>query len=130
MTAKIFVGNLSWNATEEALRELFAQFGEVISVRIVTDPYTGRSKGFGFVEMTDEAACSAAIEKLDNYNFINRPLRVSRARQEGAGGGGSGRPPRSGGDRERRPGGGGMRGAHSGPRSGGGRSHSHYDEEN
>lgn len=124
MTAKIFVGNLSWNATEEALRELFAQFGEVISVRIVTDPYTGRSKGFGFVEMSDDAACNAAIEKLDNYNFINRPLRVSRARQEGAGGGG--RPPRSG---DRRPGGGGgMRGAHSGPR-GAGRGHSHYDEE-
>lgn len=119
MTAKIFVGNLSWNATEEALKELFAQFGEILSVRIVTDPYTGRSKGFGFVEMADEAGCNQAIEKLDNYSFLNRPLRVSRARQEGAGGG---RPNRGG------PRSGGMRGSHSGPRTA--RSHAHYDEEN
>ncbi len=84
MTAKIFVGNLSWNATEEAMKELFAQVGEVVSVRIVSDPYTGRSKGFGFVELADEAACTQAIEKLDNYNFVNRPIRVSRARQEGS----------------------------------------------
>ncbi len=85
MSAKIFVGNLSWNATEDSLKELFAQYGEVMSVRIVADPYTGRSKGFGFVEMADDAACSQAIEKLDNYNFVNRPLRVSRARTEGSG---------------------------------------------
>lgn len=123
MTAKIFVGNLSWNATEDALRELFAQFGEVLSVRIVTDPYTGRSKGFGFVEMSDDAALTQAIEKLDNYSFLNRPLRVSRARQEGAGGGGQ-RPGRGG------PRSGGMRNAHAGSgRPGGGRSQSHYDEE-
>ncbi len=83
MTYKIFIGNLSWNATEDALKELFEQFGEVVSVRIVTDPYTGRSKGFGFIEMTDEALCNQAIEKLDNYNFVNRPLRVSRARTDG-----------------------------------------------
>lgn len=79
MGAKIFVGNLSWNATEEAMKELFAQFGEVVSVRIVSDPYTGRSKGFGFVEMAEEAALVQAIEKLENYNFVNRPIRVSRA---------------------------------------------------
>ena len=82
MNPKIFVGNLSWSATEDSMKELFAQYGEIISVRIVTDPYTGRSKGFGFVEMADEAACNQAIEKLDNYNFVNRPIRVSRARQE------------------------------------------------
>lgn len=79
MSAKIFVGNLSWNATEEAMKELFAQFGEVVSVRIVSDPYTGRSKGFGFVEMAEDAAVAQAIEKLENYNFVNRPIRVSRA---------------------------------------------------
>jgi len=82
MTFKIFVGNLSWNATEEALKQLFTEFGEVTSVRIVTDPYTGRSKGFGFIEMADESSCNQAIEKLDNFAFLTRPLRVSRARQE------------------------------------------------
>jgi RNA recognition motif-containing protein len=111
MTFKIFVGNLSWNATEEALRQLFAEFGEVASVRIVTDPYTGRSKGFGFVEMGDENSCSQSIEKLDNYAFLGRPLRVSRARQESerTGGGGGGRPPRgpSSGGRPRSSGNGG-----------------------
>jgi len=117
MTAKIFVGNLSWNATEDSLKELFAQFGEVVSVRIVTDPYTGRSKGFGFIEMADDAACTQAIEKLDNYNFVNRPLRVSRARAEGAGGPRPNRGPRPG----------GMRGAHAGARAP--RQDSHYDEE-
>ncbi len=116
MSAKIFVGNLSWNATEDSLKELFAQFGEVISVRIVTDPYTGRSKGFGFVEMTDDAACQQAIEKLDNYSFINRPLRVSRARQEG-----SGPRPNRGGPRS------GMSGEPAGARAP--RSSDHYDDE-
>ena len=117
MTAKIFVGNLSWNATEDSMKELFAQFGEVVSVRIVTDPYTGRSKGFGFVEMADEAACTQAVEKLDNYNFINRPLRVSRARQEGSGGARPNRGPREG----------GMRGSYAGARQP--RSQPQYDEE-
>ncbi len=117
MTSKIFVGNLSWNATEDSLKELFAQFGEVVSVRIVTDPYTGRSKGFGFVEMSDESALNQAIEKLDNYSFINRPLRVSRARQEGAGGPRQNRGPRPA----------GSRGAHAGARHQ--RSEAQYDDE-
>lgn len=82
MNSKIFVGNLSWNATEEAMKELFSEFGEVLSARIVSDPYTGRSKGFGFVEMADETALTLAIEKLDNYTFVNRPIRVSRAHAE------------------------------------------------
>ncbi|MDB6082072.1 MAG: RNA-binding protein [Chlamydiia bacterium] len=80
---KIFVGNLSWDATEDALRQLFEGHGEVVSVRIVQDPYTGRSKGFGFVEMKDEAGCSAAIDALNDADFIGRPLRVSRAQEQG-----------------------------------------------
>jgi RNA recognition motif-containing protein len=121
MAAKIFVGNLSWNATEDELKQLFGEFGEVVSVRIVTDPYTGRSKGFAFVEMADDAACTAAIEKLDNFALQNRPISVSRARQE-QGGGGRPRGGDRGGDRggERRHGGGGARGGYSGNRSGGG----------
>jgi RNA recognition motif-containing protein len=91
---KIFVGNLAWGATEEGLRAVFEEFGEVVSVRIVNDPYTGRSKGFGFVEMKDEGETNQAIEKLDNANFLGRPLRVGRARQENRTPGS--RPPRGG----------------------------------
>ena len=83
---KLFVGNLSWNATEETLRPLFEAFGKVVSVRIVTDPYTGRSKGFGFVEMENEAEGDEAVRQLNDSPFLNRPLRVSRARQEQGGG--------------------------------------------
>ena len=80
---KIFVGNLSWDATEDALRQLFEAYGEVISIRIVQDPYTGRSKGFGFVEMKDAAAGQAACDALNDSDFLGRPLRVSPARAEG-----------------------------------------------
>ena len=80
---KIFVGNLSWDATEDALKQLFETHGEVTSTRIVQDPYTGRSKGFGFVEMKDEQAGNAAIAALNDTQFIGRPLRVSAARAEG-----------------------------------------------
>jgi len=97
MTAKLFVGNLSWNATEEELQSLFAQIGEVLSARIITDPYTGRSKGFGFVEMANEEVCNLAIEKLDNVELDSRPIRVSLARQENKER--SSRPPRRNNDR-------------------------------
>ena len=112
MAFKIFVGNLSWNATEEALQQLFEEFGAVVSVRIVTDPYTGRSRGFGFVEMEAEDALNQAVEKLDNFQFLNRPIRVSRARQEERrpGGGNGGR--REGGPRQDRRPGGNFRGGH------------------
>ncbi len=82
MAAKLFVGNLSWTATEEQLQSLFAEIGKVLSVRIINDPYTGRSKGFGFVEMESEEACDQAVEKLDNAELESRAIRVSRARQE------------------------------------------------
>lgn len=80
---KIFVGNLSWDATEDTLRQLFEEFGEVVSLRIVQDQYTGRSKGFAFVEMKDEEAGNAAIAGLNNNEFLGRPLNVSMARAEG-----------------------------------------------
>jgi RNA recognition motif-containing protein len=106
---KLFVGNLSWNATEETLKPLFEAFGKVVSVRIVTDPYTGRSKGFGFVEMEDEASGDEAVRQLNDSPFLNRPLRVSRARQEQGGNGGprqsrpSGFSSHRGGSEDRRP---------------------------
>ena len=120
---KLFVGNLSWNATEETLSPLFEAFGKVVSVRIVTDPYTGRSKGFGFVEMEGEAEGDEAIRQLNDSPFLNRPLRVSRARQEQAGG------PRQGGGG--RSGGGGGYGGQRGGNGGEGRSSSrrpHFEE--
>ena len=107
--SKLFVGNLSWDASEEELKLLFDKHGRVVSVRIVQDPYTGRSKGFGFVEMESEEACENVIRALNDADFMGRPLRVSRARQENergerrssgggyrgnGGGGGEGRPPR------------------------------------
>lgn len=132
MAAKLFVGNLSWNATEEDIKQLFSEAGEVVSVRIVTDPYTSRSKGFGFVEMVDEAACNAAIEKFDNFELQSRPLRVSRARQENASGPRQGRGGPGGERRGSRggPGGGSYAGQRGGQRGGhGGSSHPRYDDD-
>ena len=75
----IFVGNLPFSAEEDALRALFEQHGTVHSVRIITDRETGRSRGFGFVEMPGDAA-NSAIEALNGTDFHGRPLRVNEAR--------------------------------------------------
>lgn len=107
MPAKLFVGNLSFQATEEDLRELFQQSGTVESVRIVTDQFTGRPRGFGFVEMATKEELAKAIEMLNGRLFRDRNLVVDEARpqpQRSGGGGGGG--PRGGGGGGR-PGGGG-----------------------
>ena len=78
MSKSIYVGNLPWSATEEQVQDLFAEYGEVISVKLVTDRDTGRARGFGFVEMA-EADAPAAIEALNNYSFGDRTLRVNEA---------------------------------------------------
>ena len=91
MPAKLFVGNLSFQATEEDLRELFQQSGTVESVRIVTDQFTGRPRGFGFVEMATKEEAAKAVEMLNGRLFRDRNLVVDEARpqpQRGAGGGG------------------------------------------
>src|SRR5688572_15369363 len=108
MAAKLFVGNLSFQATEEDLRELFAQAGNVETVRIITDQFTGRPRGFGFVEMATKEEAQKAVEMLNGRLFRDRNLVVDEARpqpQRGPGGGGGARSdrPRSGGG----PGGGG-----------------------
>ena len=74
----IYVGNINYQATEEDLRPVFAEYGEVISVKIINDRETGRSKGFGFVEM--ESGADTAIEELDGKDFQGRRLRVNEAR--------------------------------------------------
>jgi len=108
MPTKLFVGNLSFQATEEDLRELFQQAGTVESVRIVTDQFTGRPRGFGFVEMSTKEEATKAVEMLNGRLFRDRNLVVDEARpqpQRGTGG------PR--GDR-------GPRGPGGGPGGGGG----------
>jgi len=109
MSAKLFVGNLSYQATEEDLRELFQQAGTVQSVRIVTDQFTGRPRGFGFVEMSTPEEAGRAVEQLNGRVFRDRNLVVDQARSQSGGGGG--RPPGRGPRDDRRgPGGGGGRG--------------------
>src|SRR5499426_528865 len=104
MSAKLFVGNLSVHATEEDLRELFQQAGTVETVRIITDQFTGRPRGFGFVEMATKEEAERAIEQLNGRLFRDRNLVVNEARpQPSRSPGGS----RGGGRREGGPGGGG-----------------------
>jgi RNA recognition motif-containing protein len=77
----LYVSNLSWSATDSDLRELFSQFGKVRSARVVCDRETGRSKGFGFVNMEDGA--DAALAALDGKSFMGRTLTVAEARPRG-----------------------------------------------
>lgn len=103
---KIFVGNLSWKTSEEQLKAHFEVYGQVVSAKIVTDKATGRSKGFGFVEMADAEAATNAIRELNGKPLHDRSLRLSPAQERspnerrereprgdynGGGGGGGGR---------------------------------------
>ena len=89
MSKKIYVGNLPFSTTDEELEELFSAHGAVESAKVITDRETGRSRGFGFVEMAQEAA-DAAIQALDGKDLGGRPLRVNEARERPGGGGGRG----------------------------------------
>jgi len=86
---KIYVGNLSWNTTESELRDYFGKFGDIQSVAIITDRDTGRSRGFGFIEMED-AGAARAIAEADGQDVGGRNLRVNEAQDRRAGGGGGG----------------------------------------
>lgn len=77
----IYVGNVSYTATNEGLAELFGQYGEVLSAKILIDRETRRSRGFAFVEMSDDEAATAAISALDGADFKGRPLKVNVARE-------------------------------------------------
>ncbi len=89
MSQKLYVGNMPFSMTEEDLRTMFSQYGEVESTAIITDRETGRPRGFGFVEMNSGA--QEAIKALDNHEIEGRALKVNEAkpRQSGGGGGGS-----------------------------------------
>jgi RNA recognition motif-containing protein len=80
MGNKLYVGNLPFSATDDSLREMFTQAGQVDSARIITDRDTGRSKGFGFVEMSTEQEAAAAIKKFNGVDFDGRALTVNEAR--------------------------------------------------
>jgi RNA recognition motif-containing protein len=98
----IYVSNLSFNVQDEDLREFFASYGEITSAKVIMDKVTGQSRGFGFVEMPDDAAAKKAIAELDNATVEGRNIRVNEARPK------EDRPARSGG------GGGGYRGGGGG----------------
>jgi cold-inducible RNA-binding protein len=106
MAKNLYVGNLSYDTTQGRLQEMFEEFGEVVSANVITDRDTGRSRGFGFVEMANEDEANAAIDALNGQEVDGRTLTVNEARP---------RAPRSGGgDR------GGGRGGRGGGRGGGG----------
>lgn len=111
-TSKLYVGGIPYRTTEDELRTAFEEAGAVVSTSIISDRMTGRSRGFGFVEMADEAGAQAAIDRWDGKEFDGRMLSVSNARPQGD------RPPRdSNGPRGGY--GGGDRGGYSGGSRGG-----------
>ena len=107
VATKLYVGNLSYNATQADLEGLFTQVGTVESVNIIMDKFSGRSRGFGFVEMASDEEAQAAVKRFDGYDLKGRALKVNEARPQGERSGeghprsGSGGYRRSGG-RERR----------------------------
>lgn len=123
MAKKLYVGNLAFSVTDDELMQAFTSFGNVASARVVMDRMTGRSKGFGFVEIEDDSLADEAVNKMNGQTIAGRPVRVSEAkpqedrprgpRREGGGGGGGYGGGRGGGRGE----GGGYGG---GGRSGGG----------
>ena len=94
MGKKLYVGNLPFSATDDSLQEIFAQFGSVTSAKIIMDRDTGRSKGFGFVEMASDEEATDAIQKLNGQSIGGRAVTVAEARpvtpreERGSGGGG------------------------------------------
>ena len=106
MSKKLYVGNLPWATTSSDLENMFREFGEVASAEVIMDRDTGRSRGFGFVQMSDDQSADSAINALNGQDMNGRPLVVNEARE---------REPRSGGG-----GGGGYRGGGGGGYGGGG----------
>ncbi len=78
----IYVGNLSYKVNENDLKEIFEEYGDVSSVKIITDKYSGRSKGFGFIEMANDAEANKAIEELNEAELDGRNMRVNQAREK------------------------------------------------
>jgi RNA recognition motif-containing protein len=81
MSKKIYVGNMNYSTTENDLEELFAQYGSVLNVNIITDRITNQSRGFAFVEMEDSEAADTAISEINDMEFKGRQLKVNEARE-------------------------------------------------
>ena len=96
---RLFVGGLSWNTSDQGLREAFERFGEVTDAKVITDRDTGRSRGFGFVTFADDQAGATAIAEMNGTELDGRSIRVNEAEERNFGGGGGGR---SGGGSRRR----------------------------
>jgi RNA recognition motif-containing protein len=128
MEVKLYVGNLPYDTTEDDLRTLFAQAGTVASVAVIKDRDTGRSKGFGFVEMGSQADAQNAVTKFNSYRLGDRTLTVNPARpreeRSGGGGGGYGGGYGGGGGGGSRGGSGGYGGGRGGSSGGGNRNRS------
>ncbi|MDR3603683.1 MAG: RNA recognition motif domain-containing protein [Desulfomonilaceae bacterium] len=88
MSFNIYVGNLSFDASEGELRTLFGEYGEVDTVKIISDQFTGRSRGFGFVEMQDREEGLRAVKELDSRELGGRTLKINEAKPKTSGGGG------------------------------------------
>src|SRR5512143_2143000 len=86
MAKKLYVGNLSYSTHDEELREAFSKIGEVVSVTLITDQATGRSKGFGFVEMASDEDAEKAISTMNGTSFMDRTITVNEARPKTEGG--------------------------------------------
>jgi RNA recognition motif-containing protein len=82
MAKKLYVGNLSYQTTDDSLRAAFGEYGQIESVNVVTDRYTGRSRGFGFVEMSTDAEAQAAIGGLDGKMLDGREIKVAEAKPQ------------------------------------------------
>ena len=91
MGKKLYVGNLAYSVTSEALEQLFSEFGTVVSAQVIQDRDTGRSKGFGFVEMQADDAAQRAISAMNEKEHDGRPLTVNEAKPRESGGGGGSR---------------------------------------
>ena len=90
MGKRLYVGNLSYNATEADLRDLFAESGNVTDVKVVLDRETGRPRGFAFVEMGSDAEAAQAMNSLNGRDVMGRPINVKEAQERSGGGGGGG----------------------------------------
>lgn len=86
MAVSIYVGNLPWRTTGDDLRALFEPYGAVENARIISDRETGRSRGFGFVDMADDESAKKAVAELNNYDYGGRPLTVNEAQSREGGG--------------------------------------------
>ncbi len=110
MAKKLFVGGLSWDTTDDGLRQAFAPFGEITEAKVITDRDTGRSRGFGFVTFSQDEEAKTAISKMDGTTLDGKTIKVNEAQEKSPrGGGGFGRGRSGGGFGGGRGGGGGNR---------------------